>query len=163
MTRTDCKALTLIELLMAVAILALALVPIVDLVLRNSRQTRHSSERLFATIRARMVLERYRVLSPARLAQLFPLDGSGSRLIELDGLLSVPGTPGTSAPVPAAPLSDADYEACVQRDARFPVQLVFTPSPSGLSGRLSARVEWSPASGKQAVTVLASEWLGERN
>ncbi len=163
MTRTDRKALTLIELLMAVSILSLALVPIADLVIRNSRQTRHSSERLFATMRARMVLERYRVLSAARLAQLFPADGSGSRLVELDGLLSVPGTPGTSAPVPAAPISDSDYEACVQRDARFPVRLVFTPSSCGLSGRLSATVEWSPASGGTLATVLASEWIGERN
>ncbi|MBI2943131.1 MAG: prepilin-type N-terminal cleavage/methylation domain-containing protein [Candidatus Wallbacteria bacterium] len=152
--RNQRTGITLVELLVAASILALALAPILDLLAKNSRQTRFSEDRLYATMRARTVLERYRPLRPSKLAAMFPPDGSGSAQIAKDSLVSIAAMPVST--------DDSELEDARRREGRFDVRLGFIPEPDGRAGQLVARVSWSSANSTKASTLTASEWVSDR-
>jgi type II secretory pathway pseudopilin PulG len=120
---------SLLEVLLATCVLVLALLPIVNLTIENTRKTRFNRERSLAFLLATQVLERYRGEPFAALKGGLADASAGASKIEADALLTPPA-------------SDAPpgYLALV---APFDRSVVFEPEPSEpRKGRLRAVVKW---------------------
>ncbi len=159
--KNDRNGMTLIELLIAMVILSFALIPVADLLMKNSRQTRFSTDRLIAATRVRMVLDRFRSHSADQLAQMFPIDGTGA--VDADPLLALPGDEVSGFVDFLTPLEDSDRDQVENLRDRFSVQVRFIAEPDGRSGQLIAKVNWSAVTGSSDRSHSASEWISERS
>lgn len=120
---------SLLEVLLATCVLVLALLPIINLTVENTRKTRFNRERSIAFLLASQVLERFRgepfVALKANLADA----AAGASKIEADPLLT-----------PAASDAQPGYLALV---APFDRSVVFEPEGSDpRRGKLRALVKW---------------------
>lgn len=123
------RGLALLEVLLATCVLVLALLPLVNLSVENTRKTRFNRERSLAFLLATQVLERYRGEPFAALVAGLPNAAAGAAKIEADALLTPPAG---SAP--------AGYLALVAPFDRSVLFEVDAAEPR--RGRLRAAVKW---------------------
>jgi hypothetical protein len=115
--------------LLATCVLVLALLPIVNLTVQNTRKTRFNRERSLAHLLATQVLERYRGESFQALKGGMGDAAAGAAKIEADELLTPPQSADTAGYL--ALIAPFDRSAVLEVDATQPRR-----------GRLKAIVKW---------------------
>jgi type II secretory pathway pseudopilin PulG len=118
-------AFSLVEIMLAILVMALALIPIVSLIQAGTRQTRFNEQHVLASLLAAHILERYRE-EPREVLE--SLASSGAAAIREDPLLT---------PV------DADAAGFRQLISGFERSVEYRRNPEGVA-LLVARVRWQP-------------------